>query len=158
MKLKKVIKIPLVGKYGLNKYTIVDYDFRDLSNYRWYVSVSGYVVRGIYINKKLRIVYMHKLIKQHDNFVTDHINGNKLDNRKSNLRICNNFQNTQNSNVSKNNKLGIKDIYYYPKAKSYRVEIMGYGKRVRKYFKSIELAIEYRNCIINELHGKFSRI
>ena len=44
--------------------------------------------------------------------VIDHINHNTLDNRKSNLKICTNYENMQNLSVYSTNKSGVKNISY----------------------------------------------
>jgi hypothetical protein len=70
-----------------------DDDFEWLSSSTWREDTTGYVV-----NKKHgKIRKMHRLVTnaQHGDIV-DHINGNKLDNRKENLRLCNSQQNAWN--------------------------------------------------------------
>ena len=89
-------KIALSGIKGKGKYTIVDdedYDF--LSQFSWSLSRKGYVTA--YIPVRLQSKYPHQNVQmqrmlmwdivEKGQFV-DHINRDKLDNRRKNLRIC----------------------------------------------------------------------
>lgn len=68
-------------------------DFVRLNKYRWYQSSNGYA--HAHINKKA--VYMHRLVLNLEGKMdTDHINHNKLDNRKENLRVATKSQNAAN--------------------------------------------------------------
>lgn len=70
--------------------------FRFLSQFKWHLS-AGYVVRSHSVNGKQKSLYMHRLInKTPKGMDTDHINGNKLDNRCINLRTVTNSQNKMN--------------------------------------------------------------
>jgi hypothetical protein len=73
-----------------------DDDFERLSPYRW-TETNGYAITKI--NRKN--VYMHRLLTNAPTGLdVDHINRDKLDNRKSNLRICTHQQNRYNSRKS----------------------------------------------------------
>lgn len=73
-----------------NKFTKVDdEDYEWLADYaKWSFDRYAYCTRKIGESKKKRSIRMHRLImKPPKGMVVDHINGDKLDNRKSNLRI-----------------------------------------------------------------------
>lgn len=80
-----------------------DDDVRLLSGYRWYLHAPKaanvrYAAANIKDDSgKRRTVGMHRLLMEPGKgFEVDHINGNGLDNRRSNLRIVTRRQNLQN--------------------------------------------------------------
>ncbi len=84
-------------KLTQGEYALVDnIDFERLNKHKWYYN-GNYAVRGILINKKPVVWRMHWDImgKPEKGLETDHINRNKLDNRKSNLREITQLENNQ---------------------------------------------------------------
>ena len=63
--------------------------------------------------KRDKSVLMHRLITDcPKGLVVDHINGDILNNRKNNLRVCTQLLNSKNRNtMSRNNKTGYRNIY-----------------------------------------------
>jgi len=91
----KIRYIPLTR--GL--FAIVDAeDYEWLSQYKWHVQFADYK-RTCYAARNGRgtSVFMHRMImKPPKGKVVDHINGNGLDNRRCNLRICSRKENSFN--------------------------------------------------------------
>lgn len=96
-------------------------------------------------------IYLHKLIMGNEGIV-DHKNRNKLDNRRNNLRIITQQENSCNRNISCRNKSGKQGVTWHKRAKAWEVKIGFKGKDYGiKYFKNFDDAILYRE----ELEKKY---
>jgi hypothetical protein len=113
------------------------------------------------IYAKINNYYLHrKITNAKKNEVVDHINGNSLDNRRENLRICSIKQNVRNSQISKNNKVGYKGVYIDKRrTKKYIVNIMvDYQKiYIGAYYTAEEAALNYNKAAI-KYFGEYANI
>jgi len=89
-------------------------DYKRVSKWSWYY--DRYAKRNHWDkeNKKYVGWYMHAFIMNTPKGMdTDHINGDKLDNRRSNLRILTRSQNKASSSLQySNNTTGYKGVHY----------------------------------------------
>ena len=120
---KKHAEIILKNKFfeiiGKSLVDIEDVDI--IKKHKWCLSSSnGYVMSGT-LGKCLHMF----LVGIHNNSVIDHINGNKLDNRRYNLRIASKSLNTFNSKPHKDNLSGIKGITFSKPRKKWIAQIRG---------------------------------
>lgn len=93
-------------KHG-EKTKVDNEDYNRLVKYKWWLHSRGYVAG--YVDKKR--VYMHRLIMGTPKGMdTDHINHNKLDNRRKNLRVCHHAVNLQNRTTKSGHRGCIKVI------------------------------------------------
>ncbi len=78
--------------------TWVDDDLYDeLSKHRWAVLRNGYAYRKVHVKGVQSTVLLHRVVNQTpDGFLTDHINRDKLDNRRENLRSVTRAENALN--------------------------------------------------------------
>lgn len=162
--LRKQFKGSKIIKSLCGKNIIVDEsDYDYLVQWNWGINSSGYARRTHYNkNSKLqKTLMMHKELTETDNTqIVDHINGNKLDNRRSNLRIVNQSVNTQR----KKTKRKVYDIPYFgidydPKVKKYFVRLI-YNK-IRFNFGGFEdpktAAVLYDKAALF-FYGEHSRV
>ena len=133
------------------KYALVDEaDYEWLNQWRWHIS-HGYARRNAIINGLKTTVSMHQQLMGFVGKDIDHINGDRLDNRRSNLRICNDMLNQRNRKINYNKKF--KGVNWHKKIGAWQVciridkklkhlgtfdnEIMAakaYNKAARRYF------------------------
>lgn len=131
-----------------------DDDYEKVNSLSW--QFNGRYASG---RKGGKTLLLHRFILDTPKgFVTDHINGDKLDNRRSNLRVCNQSQNRANSRVSITNTSGYKGVCFDKRLKKFRAYIRKDGKMHNLgLFKT---AIEAHNVYAGkarELFGEYSR-
>lgn len=140
-----------------NQRILVDDKHKEwLSDYSWCIAVNGYAVARI----QGKVVYMHRLLLLADKGqVVDHINGNKLDNRFSNLRLCTNAQNARNQKIRSNNTSGFKGVSWDKSHRKYHAYIkVNYRRKHLGYFDDI---VDAKNAYIAgtvKYHGEFARV
>lgn len=108
-KLNELLTVPIkkdengyciIQLYNSNKDTIAEV-IVDEDDYHHLIQFSWHLTRGYVSSKKLGS--LHRYVMNYDGeAIIDHINNNKLDNRKENLRIVSRQQNSQNKSSSKN--------------------------------------------------------
>lgn len=121
--------------------------------------------RGIAVGYRGRDYYAHRIVwEMHhgpipDGLVIDHINGNPLDNRLSNLRLATKEQNYHNQGRGMKNNSGIKGIHYDKSRGKWRAEIRFYNKVVTLgRFDTKGMAAVARAKAAIRYHGEFWRV
>lgn len=145
-----------------------DDDYDKFSKFNWFASKkrSGiYVYRsqryGIRKENKRLTIYLHREImnaKKYD--YVDHINGNTLDNRKQNLRICTNEQNLHNSKkTNKECTSKFKGVCWDKSKKKWLVSITINKKHkfIGRYDSELEAA-EIYNKHATLIYGEFAKL
>lgn len=151
----EIRQIPLTQ----GKHAIVDLEnFERLSQWSWYFH-GFYAVRKPY-NANGKCFMMHRLIiNAPEDMYVDHINGNGLDNRRSNLRLCTHTQNCMNSLRRKNKTSKYKGVSWSKEKEKWAVYISYYKKHsfVGRYDTEIEAALAYNEAAL-KYHGEFAKL
>lgn len=131
-------------------------DYEQISKYKWWLSPQGYAVR----KSKGKTYMMHRILTQAkgDEYV-DHANRQKLDNRKTNLRLCDQSYNMANMKIPFNNTSGYKGVAYNKNEKKYKAYICRKGMRyyLGTYIDAEDAAKAY-NLKAEELFGEYARL
>ena len=125
--------IPLTqGQFAI----VDDKDYEELSKYKWCALKTHY---GDYMavrhapSPKRTLIYMHRQIlglKRGDKRQCDHIHHNRLDNRKSELRVCTARQNRQNGQSHRGSTSEYKGVFWHKASKKWEVQIKVNGKHI----------------------------
>lgn len=162
-------KILLTGKHGIGKHSLVDdEDYSKISSFKWF-SDGRYAMRSKkYPGKRSSyFIYMHRFImdqptKKENGLEVDHVNGDGLDNRKENLRICEHYQNKANSKTQSNNSTGYRGVWYSTDQKRRKrwvaeIKLKGKKKHLGRYLTKEEAAVAY-NIASEKYHGDYGRL
>lgn len=149
-------------------------DYQWLKNFNWHIGRNNTnhisVRTQKSINGKMKTILMHRLIlKVTDRKIqVDHINHNSLDNRRVNLRLATNSENTRNARIGKHNTSGYKGVYWLKNMNKWRAKIMLNKKSIHLgcFDNLIDGAIAYNNAALkyfgefaclNKIGGELSR-
>jgi hypothetical protein len=138
------------------KFLISEKDKDRVEQFKWSVTVGSHGHK--YIQGSNHMHLCRFLLQAPKGFEVDHINGNILDNRRENLRLCTLAQNRLNKRVYKNSKSGVKGVFLRPSG-TYRAELRAFGKRYRSHaVKTKKEATILYNEMALKYHGEFASL
>jgi hypothetical protein len=103
-------------------------DLEIVSAHEWHIDSRGYP-RTYFNGSAIRL---HRLLVQEveNGLVVDHINRNKLDNRRKNLRVVTPSDNARNASIRSNNTSGVPGVFFDKRARRWRAQICKCRKTV----------------------------
>lgn len=160
---KKSNAYDLSGEYGVGytskgeEFYFDLEDYNKIANYGWIIMKTGYVVaRKPHSRKNM---YMHTLICD-NNFTglyVDHINGIKNDNRKCNLRIVTNSQNSMNAKIRSDNTSGVTGVSWNKLLEMWDANIVINNKTLHLgYSSDFDEAVVLRKNAEDKYFGEYS--
>jgi hypothetical protein len=125
--------------------------------YRWRVDKEGYAYTRT--RREGTFAYHRKAFPDcPDGKMRDHIDGNRLNNTRANIRFVTPSQNMFNRGRSNNNVSGYSGVYFHKDAKKWAAEIKEHRKRIHLgLFDTKEQAIEARKQAEIKYYGEYRR-
>ncbi|MDE2434711.1 MAG: HNH endonuclease [Sphingomonadales bacterium] len=138
---------------------VSDCDFEALSAFRWHLHSAGYAYRAQKKSGKQTNFLMHRQIMQPEkSMLVDHINGNRLDNRRENLRLATHAQNACN-NAAIVGTSARRGVSWHTSRGKWRATIKVDGRaRHVGYFATEDDAAAAYDKAATDLHGEFARL
>lgn len=136
-------------------------DQEEIGRHKWCVHSQGYAVRRLGGRADTRIVFMHReLLDAPDGSEIDHVNGNRLDNRRGNLRFA--TRSRQMGNTRKRTgptSSRYKGVSWHKAAGKWTAQMGANGKRgYLGLFATEEAAAIAYNRAAQSAFGEFARI
>ena len=136
-------------------------DYEELNKYNWQARVQTYtgLFRAKRSENKKEIDMAREIMNCPPGLEVDHINGDLLDNRRCNLRICTHGENMRNRRLQRNNTSGYRGVHYFKRDGRYVAYIYLNGRKIHigSYKTDIDAAMAY-NAHARDLHGEFARL
>jgi hypothetical protein len=154
------VTIPLTRGFSC----VVSEEDADLAKKRWNYCGYGYAVGSMPGNRNVHL-RMHRVILERilgrpllKNEYCDHINGNRLDNRRGNLRVASPADNSHNMRLTHRNASGYKGVYWHKQRRKWAAMICVNGHRIYLglFVEILDAAQAYRDAAL-KYHGEFAR-
>ena len=156
-------KLPLSqGKFAL----VDDDDFKRMNKHKWCCTNNRgtfYAIRTLNATAKRpkrKTFFLHReILRAKKGQTVDHRNGNGLDNRKRNIRICTQQQNTFNKRNDQGSKCEYKGVTWSNESNKWKVRICVDGKSIYLgvHFCIVKAAKIYDEAAV-KYHGDFARL
>lgn len=132
-------------------------DVDAMNAYHWHINSNGYAARNIPRGEGKRgLILLHRQLLglvPGDGIEVDHIHGNKLDNRRENLRLCTDAQNQQNLHHCGPRR----GATWHPRAKRWMAQVgLEYKNHYLGYYDTEEEAAEVAAAFRRQ-HMPYSR-
>jgi hypothetical protein len=119
----------LISIHGGQVAKVDDADFERLSAFRWHLNDQGYAVRCDYSSGALKNIRMHReIMADAGRLDVDHIDGDRTNNQRANLRQCTRSQNLQNQRKKRGSSSRFKGVYWLKANEKWRAKIAVNGK------------------------------
>lgn len=161
-----IARIELNRRDTDNLWTIVDLeDLERVINfpYTWFAKYNHtndeyYVVASVYHPdlQQSRPIFLHQFLMNANGKDVDHENNNTLDNRKSNMRIVEESNNSKNrKSRNKNNKSGYRNVSFYKGKWIVQMQIDGKNKKIGS-FDDVHEAGKFAEEMRQKYYGEFA--
>lgn len=144
--------------YGKLYVLVDDTDAQDVLQYKWHVLATDgklYAYRQYQVDYERKTVLLHRqLMNAPDGVKVDHINGDGLDCRRSNMRLATNEQNRQNAR-RKRSKSGYIGVKAYETKHGTRYSARANGQQIASFDTAEEAARRYDQYARN-VYGDFA--
>lgn len=137
-------------------FTVSIIDAQRVANHGWCLAERGYMLASI--NNK--VVTLHQfLLGFRPNMYIDHIDGNRLNNTRANLRWATPMQSAWNQDISSRNTTGYKGVHWNKRARKWQAHIRCNNKwRTIGFYDSREQAALAYNEEAKRLFGDYACI
>lgn len=146
--------IPMNGSKGAGLFAIVDNaDYERVGAFSWHLSSNGYV-KGYAGGRKT--VLLHRYLLDPGDSHVDHRNGNRLDNRRQNLRLASRAENNRNAKQRSHSQWPFKGVRHNGSSWVACIRVNNQRHYLGAFPTAEEAAAAYDRAA-HQMHGAFAR-